>query len=97
MCLILQRYLAQLYMEKRQNRVKTPYVLQIHYNKQYKPMREWNINDVFDNFAKITNDEKWKNYSPKYVRSCLIKTLFATGYSLEDIIYCWPELLFWLV
>lgn len=87
LCLILQRYLARLYKEKRQNRVKIPHVLQIYYNKQYKPMREWNINDIFDNFAKITNDEKWKNYSPKYVRSCLIKTLFATGYSLEDIIY----------
>ena len=59
----------------------------VFYNKQYKPMKEWNINDVFDNFAKITNDEKWKNYSPKYLRCCLIKTLFATGYSLEDIIY----------
>lgn len=45
------------------------------------------VNDVFDHFAKITNDEKWKNYSPKYLRCCLIKTLFATGYSIEDIVY----------
>ena len=42
---------------------------------------------TWDNFAKITNDEKWKNYSPKYLRCCLIKTLFSTGYSIEDIIY----------
>ncbi len=87
LCLILQRYLSQLYKEHKQNRVKMPYVLQLYYNKQYKPMKEWNINDVFDNLAKITNDEKWKNYSPKYLRCCLIKTLFATGYLIEDIIY----------
>lgn len=87
LCLILQRYLTQLYKEHQQNRVKSAYILQLYYNKQYKPMKEWNINDVFDNFAKITNDEKWKNYSPKYLRCCLIKTLFATGYSIEDIVY----------
>lgn len=87
LCRILQKYLSQLYKEQKQNRVKKPYVLQLYYNKQYKPMKEWNINDIFDNFAKITNDEKWKNYSPKYLRCCLIKTLFSTGYSIEDIIY----------
>ena len=79
--------MKQLYKEKEQSRVKSLYIFQLYYNKQFKPMREWNINDVFDNFAKITNDEKWKNYSPKYLRCCLIKTLFATGYSIEDIIY----------
>lgn len=87
LCPILEVYLSQLYKETKQTKAKSPYVFLIYYNKKYKQMREWNINDVFDNFAKITNDEKWKDYSPKYVRSCLIKTLFATGYSLEDIIY----------
>lgn len=87
LCELLQKYLIQLYKEKKENRVKSSYIFQIYYNKKYGPMREWNINDIFDNFAKITDDEKWKNYSPKYVRSCLIKTLFATGYTLEDIIY----------
>lgn len=87
LCDSLQKYLTELYKEKKQNRVKTPQVFQLHYNKKYRPMKEWNINDVFNNCAKITNDEKWKNYSPKYLRGCLIKTLFATGYSIEDIIY----------
>lgn len=87
LCLILQRYLTQLYKDQKQNGVRSPYILQLYYNKRYKPMKEWNINDVFDNFAKITNDEKWKNYSPQYLRCCLIKTLFSTGYSIEDIIY----------
>ncbi len=87
LCVLLQKSLSQLYDEKKQQRVKSPYILQLYYNKRFKPMKEWNINDVFDNFTKITNDVKWKNYSHKYVRGCLIKTLFATGYSLEDIIY----------
>lgn len=87
LCVILQKYLIQMYKEKIENKVKSAYIFQIYYKKKYRPIREWNINDVFDNFAKITNDEKWKNYSPKYVRSCLIKTLFATGYTLEEIIY----------
>lgn len=50
-------------------------------------MREWNINDVFNNFVQITNDEKWKDYSPKFVRKSLIRTMFFAGYSLEDIMY----------
>lgn len=87
LCNLLQKYLIQLYTDKKRNKIKTPQIFQLHYNQQYKPMNEWNVNDVFDHFAKITNDEKWKNYSPKYLRCCLIKTLFATGYSIEDIVY----------
>ncbi len=86
LCFILQKYLMQLHKEKNIKKLKCPNVFQLYYNKKHKPMREWNVNDVFDNFSKITNDEKWKNYSPKYVRSCLIKTLFSSGYSIDDII-----------
>lgn len=84
---LIQWYLQQLYEEKRRNKIKSSFVLQVKYNEEYKPMREWNINDVFDELKQITEDEKWKNYSPKYVRNCLIRTLFVSGYSLEDIIY----------
>ena len=43
-------------------------------------MREWNINDVFDELKQLSKDEKWNNYSLKYVRNCLIRTLFNLGY-----------------
>lgn len=86
LCFLLQKYLMQLHKEKSNKKLKCPNVFQLYYNKKHKPMREWNVNDVFDNFSKITNDEKWKSYSPKYVRSCLIKTLFSSGYSIDDII-----------
>ena len=57
------------------------------YKKRYRPINEWNINDVFNKFAQITNDDKWKDYSPKFVRNSLIPTLFTANYSLEDIMY----------
>lgn len=87
LCPILQRYLEKLYKQNRNKKIKTPYIFQIYYKQKYRPMREWNINDVFNNFAQITNDDKWKDYSPKYVRNCLIRTFFVAGYSLEDIMY----------
>ena len=87
LCYVLRKYITQLSKERKNKQIKSPNVFQLYYNKKYKPMREWNVNDVFNDFSKITNDEKWKNYSPKYIRSCLIKTLFASGYSIDDIIY----------
>ena len=50
-------------------------------------MSEWGINYIFDELVEITNDEKWRDYSPKYLRNCLILSLFKAKYSLEDIIY----------
>lgn len=84
---LIQKYLQQLYEENRQNKIKSPFVFQVKYNGKFRPMREWNINDVFDELKQMSKDEKWNNYSPKYVRNCLIRTLFNLGYSLEDIIY----------
>lgn len=84
---LIQWYLQRLYEEKRRNKIKSPFVLQVKYNGKYRPMREWNINDIFDELKQMKEDEKWKNYSPQYVRNCLIRTLFDSGYSLEDIIY----------
>lgn len=84
---LIQNYLQKLYDENTRNKIKSPFVLQVKYHGKFRPMREWNINDVFDEVKQISKEEKWSNYSPKYVRNCLIRTLFNLGYSLEEIIY----------
>lgn len=84
---IIQEYLIKLNNEKKKEKIRSPFLFQVLYKKRYKPMKEWNINDVFNKFAQITNDDKWKDYSPKFVRNSLIPTLFSANYSLEDIMY----------
>lgn len=84
---LLQKYLSKLYIESKEKKIKPSYVFQTLYKGNYKQMEAWGINDIFDKFADITNDDKWKDYSPKYVRNCLIVSMFESGYSLEDIIY----------
>ncbi|MCF2642356.1 MAG: type I restriction enzyme HsdR N-terminal domain-containing protein [Roseburia sp.] len=84
---ILQTYLLKLHEENTRLKIKSPYIFQVYYQKEFRPMREWNINDIFDDLAQITHDSKWKDYSPQFVRNCLIRTLFFAGYSLEDIMY----------
>lgn len=37
---------------------------------------------IVDKYADSSLD-----YSPKFVRNCLIKTMYSSGYSLEDIMY----------
>ena len=61
--------------ENNRLKIKSTYIFQVYYKKKYRPMREWNINEVFDNLVQITSDNKWKDYSPQYVRSCLVRTL----------------------
>lgn len=55
--------------------------------KKYKQMSEWGINGIFDELANITNDGRWRDYLPKYLRNCLIMSLFEARYPLEEIIY----------
>lgn len=50
-------------------------------------MDEWNMNDVFNSFTKISKDKKWEMLSPKYVRSGLILSLYSANYSIEEIMY----------
>ena len=87
LCPILQEYLIKLNKEAKRAKIKSQKIFQVFYDGEYRPMREWNINDVFNNFVQITSDEKWKDYSPKFVRKSLIRTMFFAGYSLEDIMY----------
>lgn len=87
LCPILQKYLIKLNKEAKIAKIKSPKIFQVFYEGKYRPMREWNINVVFNKFVQITSDEKWKEYSPKFVRKSLIRTLFFAGYSIEDIMY----------
>lgn len=86
-CKLLQDYLFRLSDESKEKKIKSPYVLVTYHKKKYKQMSEWSINDIFDKLANITNDGRWKDYSPKYLRNCLIMSLFEAKYPLEEIIY----------
>ncbi len=87
LCPLLQTYLSRLKKEMKGIKTKLPYVFLVYYNQKYIQISEWAVNNIFNSFEQISNEEKWKDYSPKYLRNCLIKTLFASGYSLEDIMY----------
>lgn len=87
LCPLLQSCLEQLRMENRKQKIKSSYIFQVFYKGSYRPISEGSINDVFNSFIQISKDEKWKKYSPKYVRNSLIRTLFFAGFSLEDIMY----------
>lgn len=83
----ISKYLSKLSEEQKKLKIKSPYLFHVLYRKKYRPIKEWGINDVFNKFAQITNDDKWNDYSPKFVKICLLKTLFCAKYSLDDIIY----------
>ena len=79
---MLKRYLKLL--QKEQGR-KKGYLFVALYNGKYKQVNESTINDVFSEFGKV--DEYGEFYSPKYLKGCLVISMFYDGYSLEDIIY----------
>lgn len=46
------------------------------------------INLVFNDLQNIDKlDKTWKCFSPQYVRDCLIKEMFKSGYLIEQIVY----------
>lgn len=79
---MLKRYL-QLF-QKEQGR-KKGYLFVALYNGKYKKVTESTINDVFNEFKKV--EEYGDVYSPKFLKNCLILSMFYDGYSIEDIIY----------
>lgn len=79
---MLRRYL-QLF-KKEQGR-KKGYLFVALYNGKYKKVNESTINDVFNEFKKV--EEYGDVYSPKFLKNCLILSMFYDGYSIEDIIY----------
>lgn len=87
MCGLLQKYLSLLFEESKAKKKKLPYVLQTYSGKKYKRISEWGINNIFDKLTTLTNDSKWRDYSPKYLRHCLIMSMIESEYPLEEIIY----------
>ena len=84
---LLQRYIKELKRLSEKARIKSPLILQKRQKNKYKPMDEWNINDVFNSFTKISKEKKWVMFSPQYVRNSLILSLYSANYSIEDIMY----------
>ena len=84
---ILQKYLTKLKQISEKAKIKSPLVLQKRQKTKYKPMSEWNVNDVFNSFTKISKEKKWEMFSPQHVRNSLILSLYSANYSIEDIMY----------
>lgn len=84
---LLQDYIIELKKQVEKAKSKSERVFLKAKKNKHVPMDEWNMNTVFDNFTKISKDEKWKMFSPSYVRSGLILSLYSANYSIEDIMY----------
>lgn len=79
---MLKGYLKQFQEEQRR---KKGYLFVTLHQGKYKRINESTINDIFNEFKK--EDKNGEVYSPKYLKGCLIISMFYDGYSLEDIMY----------
>lgn len=84
---ILSMCIQELQKAQKSLRRKQEYVFAIYRNGKYSKITASIINDVFNNLVRIDpNDTSWEVFSPQYVKSCLIKTMFDNGYSIEQIV-----------
>lgn len=84
---LLQDYVIELKKELDKAKKKSEIVFLKKQKNKSVSMDEWNMNTVFKNFTKISRDKKWEMFSPKYVRSGLILSLYSANYSIEEIMY----------
>lgn len=84
---LLQDYVIELKKELGKAKRKSEIVFLKKQKNKLVPMNEWNMNDVFNSFIKISKDKKWEMFSPNYVRSGLILSLYSAKYSMEEIMY----------
>lgn len=76
----------ELHKEPKNRNRKQGYVFISPRSKVYKKITTSTINEVFDKLVRISDDSEWEAFSPQYVKSCLIKSMFENGYSIEQII-----------
>ncbi len=84
---LLKSCFKHLRNEKNKDKVKSDYIFITLYSGNYNCVSISSINAVFDHLIEIEEDDKWRCFSPQYVRNSLIIKLFDNGYSLDDIIY----------
>ena len=83
---LLKMCLEKIYAEKVMNKSKHNYVITTYNNKKCRKANSSTINAVFDSFKSIdSKDTTWCDFSPQYTRECLIRTMFESGYSLEQL------------
>lgn len=86
MDILLKTCLEKLYCEKIKSKSKNNYVITTYNNKRIRKANTSTINAVFDSFKNIDGDyTTWCDFSPQYTRECLIRTMFESGYSLEQL------------
>ena len=73
--------------EQRNKHIKTDLIFVVYYASKYKKISLGVINDTFNKLKEISNDEKWVDFSPQFVRNSLILKLFECGFSIDDIMY----------
>lgn len=71
--------------ENKNKKIKGDSLFYSLYQKKYRPISESTANYTFDILAEI--NQEWCILSPKNIRAYLIKELFNSNYSLEEIVY----------
>jgi integrase/recombinase XerD len=84
---LLASCLEYLETDQKMKKIKTEFVFVVLYGSKYKKISIATINLAFNDLKTISDDKNWDNFSPQFVRTCLIIKLFNFGYSIEDIMY----------
>ena len=84
---ILISCFGSMYSENKREKIKGNRVFNTMYKGKYRPFSESTINGIFDKIRNIGEEEKWKYFSPQYVKICLIDVMFREGYSIDEIIF----------
>ncbi len=83
---LLKVCLKNIYAERARMKSKHSFVITTFSNNKFRKANSSTINAIFNNFENIgKNDSIWRSFSPQYARECLIRTMFESGYSLEQI------------
>lgn len=83
---LLKVSLKNIYAERARMKSKHSFVITTFSNNKFRKANSSTINAIFNCFENIDkNDSIWRSFSPQYARECLIRTMFESGYSLEQI------------
>lgn len=84
----LLKLVNELILQNQKNKIKSSHLFYTNHHNKYNVISQSQINYVFDVLKHVDErNPSWKTFSTSFIRSNLIKKLFQSNYSIEEIVY----------
>ena len=89
--LLMTQCFEEMKRNKKNKKIDSDYVFTRRYRSHYDRFSDTYINQLFETFEKISDEQKWQKYKPQMIRNAVIYELHQAGAYLDEIM-CFADI-----